>query len=96
MDKPELVRKVIAGDLSLDEADRRMRPKPRPSPAANWKESGEVRDALDFVRAWRESLPDMIRMVRAGKLSPEAKRFLATKIRPMADMLAKFADWLEA
>lgn len=94
--KEHLKEKVRSGDLSLDEADRRMRPKPRPSPGADWKESGEVKELLEFVRAWRESLPDAIRMVKVGKLSPEAKRFLAARIRPMADMLAKFADWLEA
>lgn len=96
LDKPELARKVIAGELSLDEADRRMRPRPRLSPGEDWKQSGEIKELLQFVRAWRESLPDTIRMVKSGKLSPEAKRFLAAKIRPMAEMLAKFADWLEA
>jgi hypothetical protein len=54
-----------------------------------------VKDVLEFVRVWREELPEIVRSARSGKLSPEAKRFLAAKVRPMATLLASFADWLE-
>jgi hypothetical protein len=95
LEKPELARKVIAGDLSLREADQRSRPRSHPSPGADWKQMREVKDVLEFIRVLREELPEIVRSARSGKMAPEAKRFLAAKVRPMASLLASFADWLE-
>lgn len=66
----------------------------KPKPDADWRESPEVKTVIDSVRLiQKESLTQW--QMASQKMSPEAKNFIAHRIRSLAKDLLTWADKLE-
>lgn len=58
-------------------------------------DSPEARAILDLVKRWRDQMRAAQQSINAGKLSPEACRFLASRVSKFASELAAWSDELE-
>lgn len=76
--------------------DPMAREKDRTPPAdAMWKETAEVKILLDYLGAARKMAKEAAKMDELGKFAPEARSFVASKIRAMADAWYEVAENLE-
>lgn len=62
---------------------------------ADFQASPEVASIIDMMRRWLKSLADFRLASNAGKMSPEAGRFIARRVREFAHELTAWADDLE-
>jgi len=62
---------------------------------ADFQQSPEVASIIDMMRRWLKSLADFRVAGQAGKMSPEAGRFIARRVREFANELTAWADELE-
>ena len=63
----------------------------KPTQGQEWAELPEVINIIDMVKRWRENLIEFRQATSVGKLAPEARQFLAHKLKPFARELN---DWI--
>jgi ParB/RepB/Spo0J family partition protein len=61
----------------------------------DWRESPEVKSVTDAILSWKQQIPKFQKTAEAGKMSPEAKQFIAHRIRQFARQLLEWAEELE-
>lgn len=66
-----------------------------PKQATDWANAPEVVNVVDTMKDWVRLLTDFRKASDAGKMSPEAKHFIARRARQFADALIEWADNLE-
>jgi len=66
------------------------------APAEEWKETPSVKLLLNYIKEAREQASKVIDMDEMGKLAPEARPFVATKIKRMMEEWKKAIDKLES
>lgn len=60
-----------------------------------WKQSPEVIGVIDTLKEWLRILTEFRKTADIGKMSPEAKRFIARRITDFANTLLEWANDLE-
>jgi len=69
----------------------------RKQSAIEWALYPTASSILNWIKRWdRELIPKWQRSVELGKLSPEAVRFLANRLRSFAEKIAAWAEEIEA
>ncbi len=66
-----------------------------PKATTDWQTSPEVINVVDTMKDWLRLLTDFRKASDVGKMSPEAKQFIARRARQFADALTEWADNLE-
>lgn len=66
-----------------------------PKQTTDWQQSPEVINVVDTMKDWLRLLTDFRKASDVGKMSPEAKHFIARRARQFADALTEWADNLE-
>lgn len=67
----------------------------KPTKGQEWAELPEVRNILASVHIWRESLVEFRKATALGKLAPEARQFLAHKLKPFVNELNAWIEEME-
>jgi ParB/RepB/Spo0J family partition protein len=67
----------------------------QPPKDENWREAPEVSAIIDGLKEQRRLLKEYRKTAEVGKMSPEARRFIARRVRNYAESLMNWADNLE-
>ena len=68
---------------------------PKPKTDQVWKDAPEVKAIIDIVTQWRALLKDFHKTAEIGKMSPEAKQFIAQRIQKLINDLVEYKNALE-
>jgi len=71
----------------------------KPSPQREWDNTPEVKAMVEGVieaaKQWQKLLAEVRKMTAVDKLSPEAKQFMAYRVRQLAKLLNEWLNELE-
>lgn len=67
----------------------------KPSAQKDWAETPAVKEVIVTVKMWHDSLTAFKKATEIGKLAPEAKQFLAHKLKPFSRELNEWISELE-
>lgn len=68
----------------------------QPTPQERYDDAPEAKQAVTMVRRWQSEMDAAMTAAALGKLAPEARRFLARRMRAFADRINQVAEELEA
>lgn len=61
----------------------------------DWQTTPDVQNVIGLMRSWMGSLTEFRKADKLGKMSPEAKGFVARRVRQFAEALIEWAEKLE-
>ena len=94
----DLRSKMVAGDMTAKQADREYRrriQKRQAEPEDKWRWTPEVVHIVDWLKNYQAKLKAFRESEEAGKLSPEAGRFIAERVKQVVDEYVAWAIYLE-
>ena len=103
---PDLVLRVVAGTMSLEDATKEVRrrtPQAQRAKQAVAKHrtsleqmeqelSPDAASKVQAIKTWPALATELRKMDKWGKFSPEAKRFMAEKMRPICELAKEWSD----
>lgn len=87
---------VKAREEQFGDHDPLLRKGPaKPTISQEWEVLPTVKNIIDMAKMWRKELKELERATDLGKLAPEAKWFVARRLKPFADRLNKWIEEME-